>query len=238
VTIAGGKGSEKGKMKTILINLLCSLIPVGKWRRKARKRLSRLHPFSFLFFAGEKSRKQKKFLAVAAIAKDEGTYFAEWIEYHLLVGVDKFYIYDNESTDSTRDVLQPYIDEKIVDYVYWAGEKQQLPAFADAVEKAKKETKWLALIDLDEFIVLLEGETIPEVLKKFSPRVTELVMAWILYGSGGHIKRPCGLVMENYLYRGKEPNLGKSIINPRAVTKVSCHWCDVIGDMIMEGATA
>jgi hypothetical protein len=46
-------------------------------------------------------------LAVCAIAKNEGAYFKEWLEYHRLVGVEKFYIYDNESDDDTKEVLAP-----------------------------------------------------------------------------------------------------------------------------------
>ena len=39
----------------------------------------------------------KYYLAVCAIAKNEGPYFKEWIEWHHKQGVEKFYIYDNES---------------------------------------------------------------------------------------------------------------------------------------------
>ena len=56
------------------------------------------------------------YLSVCAIAKNEGPYFKEWIEWHLNHGVDKFYIYDNESTDGTKNILDPYIKSGIVDY--------------------------------------------------------------------------------------------------------------------------
>ena len=46
-------------------------------------------------------------LAVCAIAKNEGPYFKEWVEWHLSQGVDKFYVYDNESTDGTKQILEP-----------------------------------------------------------------------------------------------------------------------------------
>ena len=59
------------------------------------------------------------YLAICAIAKNEGPYFKEWIEWHLNHGVDKFYIYDNESTDDTKSILEPYIKRGIVDYKYW-----------------------------------------------------------------------------------------------------------------------
>ncbi|MDE6508864.1 MAG: glycosyltransferase family 2 protein [Muribaculaceae bacterium] len=56
------------------------------------------------------------YLAVCAIAKNEGPYFKEWIEWHRSQGVEMFYIYDNESTDCTRQVLQPFIATGMVDY--------------------------------------------------------------------------------------------------------------------------
>ena len=59
------------------------------------------------------------YLAVCAIAKNEGPYFQEWIEWHRKQGVEKFYIYDNESTDGTREVLEPYIASGLVDYTYF-----------------------------------------------------------------------------------------------------------------------
>ena len=49
--------------------------------------------------------KPKVFLSVVAIAKNEAPYIKEWIEYHKLVGVERFYFYDNGSTDNTREVL-------------------------------------------------------------------------------------------------------------------------------------
>ena len=56
------------------------------------------------------------YLAVCAIAKNEGPYFQEWIEWHRKQGVEKFYIYDNESTDCTKEVLKPYIESGLVEY--------------------------------------------------------------------------------------------------------------------------
>ena len=71
-------------------------------------------------------------LAIVACAKNEGTYFKEWLDFHILVGVTKFYIYDNESDDNTKEVLQPYIDKGIVEYTYWPGRKIQRPIVYDA----------------------------------------------------------------------------------------------------------
>jgi hypothetical protein len=50
-------------------------------------------------------KKYPFYLAMCAIAKNEGRYLQEWIEYHKLLGVEMFYIYDNESTDNTQSCI-------------------------------------------------------------------------------------------------------------------------------------
>ena len=49
-------------------------------------------------------------LAIATMFQDEARWLKEWLEYHLLVGVQHFYLYNNLSSDNYQDVLQPYID--------------------------------------------------------------------------------------------------------------------------------
>ena len=39
------------------------------------------------------------YLAVCAIYRNEAPYLREWIEFHRLVGVERFFLYNNESTD-------------------------------------------------------------------------------------------------------------------------------------------
>ena len=49
--------------------------------------------------------------AIVAIVKNEAPYIAEWIDYHKKIGIEKFYIYNNDSTDNLVEVLRKYIDE-------------------------------------------------------------------------------------------------------------------------------
>ena len=107
------------------------------------------------------------YLAVCAIAKNEGPYFKEWIEWHRSQGVERFYIYDNESADCTREVLQPYIESGIVEYHYFPGRKRQLAAYDDCFERHRFDTRWIAVIDLDEFIVPVKDSSIPDFLHRF-----------------------------------------------------------------------
>lgn len=56
-------------------------------------------------------------LAVVTIMKGEAPYIREWLDYHLLAGVDHFFIYDNEDSDAQQKIMQPYIDAGIVTHI-------------------------------------------------------------------------------------------------------------------------
>lgn len=169
----------------------------------------------------------KHYLSVCAIAKNEGAYFKEWIEWHKAKGVEKFYIYDNESTDSTKEVLAPYIDDGTVTYKYWPGYRRQLAAYDDCLLHYRYATQWLAFIDLDEFIVPLRDSDIPTFLKRFK-QFSSVEINWLIYGSGGQREKSAEPVMSRFRFHSK-PNHKlnrhvKSIVNPLKVcTMIGCH---------------
>ncbi len=40
--------------------------------------------------------------------KDEGEYLSEWIQYHIDRGITKFILYDNESSDDTKSIIEEF----------------------------------------------------------------------------------------------------------------------------------
>jgi hypothetical protein len=165
-------------------------------------------------------------LAVAAIMKNEAAYLKEWIEYHRLAGVEKFYLYDNESGDDTKKILEPYIKSGIVEYFYFPGigVSNQIRCYNDAVRRVRNRVKWLAVIDVDEFIVPVEKTIIDiindlqaDIWRKEHKKLFGLAVRWVQYGYGGHYTKPDGLVIENFRKTGGAVMHTKSIINPRAV---------------------
>lgn len=169
----------------------------------------------------------KYYLAICAIAKNEGPYFKEWIDWHQKQGVEKFYIYDNESTDCTKEVLAPYIESGLVEYNYWPGKKQQLATYDDCFERHRLDARWIAVIDLDEFIVPIKDKSIPDFLHDLE-QYSSVEINWLVYGSGGAKKKEPGGVMERFRKHSMpEHKLNthvKSIVDPRRVcTMVGCH---------------
>lgn len=166
-------------------------------------------------------------LAVCAIAKNEGPYFKEWIDWHLSVGVEKFYIYDNGSDDNTAEVLKPYIEKGIVDYVSFPGHRMQLAAYDDCLSRHRYDARWIAFIDLDEFIVPVADSSVPEFMKKHED-APAVEINWLIYGSGGAVEKSDRPVMERFRHHSKgEHKLNrhvKSIVNPRRVySMIGCH---------------
>ena len=172
------------------------------------------------FLRREKDTPPHYYLTVCAIAKNEGPYFQEWIEWHKSVGVEKFYIYDNESTDNTKEVLAPYVEAGIVEYIFWHGKKQQLPMYDDCLNKRRLEARWIAVIDLDEFIVPIKDKTIPDFLKRFE-KFSAVEINWLIFGSGGAKKKETGNVMERFKHHSAPNHVlnrsVKSIIDPRRI---------------------
>jgi len=213
-------------MRPFFTKLLCSLAPTRCLKSKIRYAL---------WNTLESKLPYKNFLAITTIVKDEGQYFKEWIEYHRLVGVEKFYIYDNESTDNTTEVLKPYIEQGIVDYTYFPGKRMQKSAYKDCIKKHKYDSKWIAFIDLDEFIVPLENETIPEFLEQMPKTATQLCFGWINYGDSGFEEQQDGLVIETFKHTpGRAANYGKYIVNPRDVCRSSIHKSKMTGGFTVD----
>lgn len=180
---------------------------------------------------------KKKFLneiAIVTIVKNEGSYIREWIEYHRLVGINKFYFYDNDSTDNTMDILKPYIDSGIVEYTLLSGKAKQLIAYNDAIKKYKNECRWMAFIDLDEYLMPTKPfESVSNICNRLVQNASKGAVGvgvnWAVYGSSYYEKKVQGLVIENYTMRGENYHWGnfhiKTICNPRMVKNyISPHY--------------
>ena len=138
-------------------------------------------------------------VSVCAIFKNEAPYLREWIEYNHLVGVEHFYMYNNNSEDDYLSILQPYIDDGLVTLIQWPHNQMQMESYKDCIEKYASETKWLGFIDIDEFIVPKSTDNIYDFLKPFEKNSGSVNIYWRLFGTSGRIDRNLnGLVSEDF----------------------------------------
>lgn len=158
------------------------------------------------------------YIAIGAIVKNEGRYIEEWIEYHRLIGVEKFYIVDNGSTDDTIEVLKKYIDMGIIELYVAEGKDLQLKAYNNLINYHRDDTKWIAFIDVDEFIYIHDGSNIKDFLKDYE-EYNGLGINWRCIGPSGHKYATKGSLLANYnmmLELNCNENLHiKSIVQPK-----------------------
>lgn len=216
-------------MDKVWAEIIAGIIPHKMTRNRWRGilRYGLFNAVKLMYKVTQNHTVPRYYLAVCAIAKNEGPYFKEWIEWHHRQGVEKFYIYDNESTDETKEVLAPYIESGLVDYTYFPGKKQQLAAYDDCFERHRFETRWLAVIDLDEFIVPIKDKNIPDFLHRME-KFSAVEINWLIYGSSGAKTKEPGNVMDRFKKHSiPEHQLNthvKSIVDPRRVcSMVGCH---------------
>lgn len=173
-----------------------------------------------------------RYLTVAAIMRNEGKYLAQWVEFHLMMGVEHFILYDNASTDDTRDVLQSYVRNGVVEIVPWPhfvdGLGVQALAYAHAIAHDAGASRWIAFIDLDEYLFRPSGEPLPELLKKREGFPVHIVY-WLVFGASGVQAATDRLLIDAYRKRAPVPLRPgrdkilcnyKSIVQPALVKRV------------------
>src|ERR1700744_6355843 len=93
------------------------------------------------------------YLSICCIIKDENVYLKEWIDYHRLIGVEHFFIYDNGSKKPIADTIRELGFDVIATVNTIHGKAKQVKAYGDCIKRYGKASRWIAFIDVDEFIV-------------------------------------------------------------------------------------
>lgn len=159
----------------------------------------------------------KLYLSICALYRNEAPYLREWIEFHRLVGVERFFLYNNDSSDDHREVLAPYIADGTVVLRDLPVFPAQGVAYDDCLKRHGEESRWIAFIDLDEYLFSPTLRSVPEVLADYE-EWPGVVVHWATFGTSGHRTKPTGSVIESYLRRNKQSALInrqiKSIVDP------------------------
>lgn len=143
-------------------------------------------------------------VALCMCVKNEAFRIAEWIAYHSLLGFNKIIVYDNMSTDGTKEILDKAQKKGMLTVIEWprTDRMYQMGAFADAVDRFGGEHDWMGFIDSDEFVVLHSHDSISEFIEMYK-EASAVVINWALFGSSGHINRPSGLLVEEFTKRAR-----------------------------------
>lgn len=170
-------------------------------------------------------------VCIVAIAKDEGEFIEEWLAYHRLLGVDYFFLYDDDPAIPLKNITS--MQDQYVKIIPWhkqhfnlSGRNRQTKAYKHAVANYCKEFEWVLFIDIDEFLVLKNVDSLKEFLKQFSD-VDSISFNWHVFGHNGYYKNPNGLIIDSLTRRMKSPSIHvKSITRPTKIRDIdSAHFC-------------
>lgn len=127
-------------------------------------------------------------VAIISMFHNDAPYIKEWVEYHHMIGVEHFWLYNDASEDNWEEVLKPYIDKGIVEVFYWPAPKPcwvpgQISAFKDGLNRALGNAKWVTTLDQDEFILPMKEKNIYQCLKKHFSSADAVYMSWRHFGT-------------------------------------------------------
>jgi hypothetical protein len=112
-------------------------------------------------------------VALTCIAKNEDKYIEEWIQYHLYLGFDRVFVYEN---DWTLNLDSPFVEK-----IQFNGGGRQSQAYNHFLSNYKNKYDWVAFFDVDEFLVLKMHDNIKQFL--FHYREFDGVgINWYLFG--------------------------------------------------------
>ena len=179
-----------------------------------------------------------KYCALCCIAKDEDVYLKEWISYHLLLGFEHIFLYDDMSRVPVAELLQGWASPQHVTILRRDTPLKQQEAYDHCLENFGKHFSWIAFLDVDEFLRLgsaagdpcaqqeepqaaLPGTEAGDIrcfLSEFEPYAA-LGVNWRMFGWNGHEKRPLGLVLASYTQcLGDDVHI-KSVVQPVKIGK-------------------
>ncbi|SEI84851.1 Glycosyltransferase family 92 [Propionispira arboris] len=179
--------------------------------------LSSYYKIFMNFFHPHMGQTKKYKVAICAIFKNEAPYLKEWIEFHKIVGIEHFYLYNNFSQDKYKEILAPYVESGDVTLIDWPHKQAQMQAYADSIARFSNEVQWIGFIDLDEYIVPNKMDTVYAFLQKFEKNRPVVMMYWRVFGSSGRIERDItGLVTEDFtVCWSKYDSIGKCFFNTK-----------------------
>jgi len=172
-----------------------------------------------------------RMICVVAIVRDELPFIDEWLAYHRLLGVEHFFLYDDDPALPLKDFVTPH--KAYVTVIDWFGKSDRLPgrnrqtkAYMDAISRVLLRYRWVAFLDIDEFVVLRRHADILSFLVDYDdcPAVS---LHWREFGHNGFFDDPSDLVTASLTRRmAASGRMWKSFTQPSAVVDIdSAHFC-------------
>ena len=165
-------------------------------------------------------------MVLTAIVKDEADYIVDWLCYHISLGVEHFFIYDNGSSDNTQELLAKFINGGVVTLVSWPMRGGQIDAYSHAIKFLSGNAEWVGFLDIDEFLVMHGHEDVYEFLSSLD--ADQVLLPWRNFPYSGHQSPPGGSSLENFFWSYRiapgDVTQVKYFVRPEVVDRVTAHF--------------
>ncbi|KAK6928456.1 Glycosyltransferase family 92 [Dillenia turbinata] len=164
------------------------------------------------------NRKRQHEMCVCTMLRNQAGFLREWVMYHGGVGVDRWFIYDNNSDDEIVDVVESLLSQNYnISRHLWPWVKTQEAGFAHCAMRARDTCEWVGFFDVDEFLHFPHELTMKDILEEQTSNIAELRALCYSFGPSGHKKVPATGSMVGYTCRLLAPERHKSIVRPEAL---------------------
>ena len=170
--------------------------------------------------------------AIVACARWETENILEWVTYHKSLGFGHIYLYCNDD-DPTElyEKLCPLAvgDSPFVTFLHYPLVGLQTAMYKHFLRTANHEVEWLIFLDIDEFVALKRHSDIGGLIRDYEQTADAIYLNWVFFGNNGHVTRPSGSVLTQYVRRDR-------FVNPytKVLTRVSSLD---IGRIVEDGET-
>jgi hypothetical protein len=163
-------------------------------------------------------------LSLCCIIKNE-RYLEEFINYYIVLGVEHFYIYDNESAIPISGRLNNFYYNKICTIINFPGKGLQLDAYQHCLDNYGNGTKWLIVCDGDEYILPKNHYKLIDFLNEYDD-AHAIAINWVMFGTSFHEYKQNGLLIDKYKYCNKfQDKHIKTICKPEFTIKyINPHY--------------
>ena len=167
--------------------------------------------------------------ALFAMAKMEEDYIDEWVKYHLGIGFDKIYLYDNEDKPTYFKILQKYGNKVFVKHFPGMAKKggmQNIVIFHFCINFARFHN-YIMHIDVDEFFCLKKHKSVKELTNEYiKPDTAALAFNWVFFGSNNLKEKENKPVTERFTkcQEGVNKHIKLLVDTKKIVKYVGCHF--------------
>lgn len=136
-------------------------------------------------------------LCIVTVIKDEHLYLDDFLTYHLGLGIDHIFVYEDVNSKSHKSICDKYENVSLhsVKELFQDGlsvKPKQLNVYWRILPEIKinYDYEWCFFIDSDEYITLEnEGDNLHDIMSEYK-NYDCVILKWMNYGADGRVERP------------------------------------------------